>query len=45
MEYPLDNKIKELFYKGFTNQMIAKNLDISTNTVEHILIRLGLYDH
>ena len=45
MEYPLDNKIKELFYKGFTNKMIAKKLYISTNTVEQILTRLGLYDY
>jgi DNA-binding NarL/FixJ family response regulator len=45
MEYPLDNEIKELFYKGFTNQMIAKKIGISTNIVERTLMRLGLYHY
>ena len=45
MEYPLDNKIIELSNKGYTEVMIAKRLDIPTNTVEHILLRLGWYDY
>ena len=44
MEYPLDNKIKELFYKGFTEGMIAKKLGIPTTVVYATCNRLGFYD-
>lgn len=43
MEYPLDNKIIGLSNKGFTEDMIAKKLDVPTGTVEIILYRLGWY--
>lgn len=45
MIYPLDEKIKTLYIdKGFTEESIAKKLDIPTITVETIILRLGLYE-
>ena len=45
MEYPLDNKIKELFNKGFTEDMIAKKLGIPTSVIYTTYYRLGFYDN
>lgn len=45
MNYPLDNKVKELFInKGYTESMISKKLHIPISTVENICNRLGLYE-
>ena len=43
MEYPLDNKIKTLFYKGYDERTIGRKLGISEDTVVQILSRLGIY--
>lgn len=45
MNYPLDDKVKELFLKkGFVESVIGKKLGIPTSTVENICNRLGLYE-